>query len=112
MIAKEIRAAIKKRIVTDDEWDYGVKKCWDKEIEILSRNMDDTIYFLENDCTGEEFAWLSEIFDDVAEKTQSREFVNCLYKTAQTYPQETKEYHIDQIIRYAEGTLLSAAHKS
>lgn len=111
MITEEIRAAIKERAATNDEWDYGVRKCWNKEIEILSRNIEDTIYFLENDCTEEEFSWLSEIFDDVAEKTQSRAFVDCLYKVAKKYPQETQKYHIDHVIQYAEGALLTSSER-
>ena len=72
MITDEIRASISKRASTDDEWDFGVKQCWDEEIAILSRNIEDTIAFLENDCTADEFSWLSEVFDDVAEKTRGR----------------------------------------
>ena len=107
MITDEIRASITKRAATDDEWDYGVKKCWQEEIEILSRNIDDTIVFLENDCTADEFSWLSEVFDDVAEKPQSRAFVDCLYKVAKKYPETCKEYYIDRVLVYCEGALLN-----
>lgn len=105
MITDEIRASITKRVATDDEWDYGVKQCWEEEIKILSRNIDDTIAFLENDCTADEFSWLSEVFDDVAEKTQSRAFVDCLYKVAKKFPDECKEYHIDRVLEFSEGAL-------
>lgn len=105
MITDEIRASITKRAATDDEWDYGVKQCWEEEIEILSRNIDDTIAFLENDCTADEFSWLSEVFDDVAEKTQSRAFVDCLYKVSKKFPDECTEYHIDRVLEFAEGAL-------
>ena len=105
MITDEIRASISKRASTDDEWDFGVKQCWDEEIAILSRNIEDTIAFLENDCTADEFSWLSEVFDDVAEKTQSRAFVDCLYKVAKKFPDECKEYHIDRVLEFAEGAL-------
>ena len=105
MITEEIRAAIKRRSETDDEWTYGVNKCWDEQIRILTRNIRDTISFLDNDCTAEEFSWLSEIFDDVAEKTQSREFVDCLYRVAKKYPEETKKFYIHRVIALAEGSL-------
>ncbi len=105
MITDEIRTSITKRAATDDEWDYGVKQCWEEEIEILSRNINDTIAFLENDCTADEFSWLSEVFDDVAEKTQSRAFVDCLYKVAKKFPDECREYNIDKVLEYAEGAL-------
>ena len=105
MITDEIRASITKRVATDDEWDFGVKQCWDEEIAILSHNIEDTIAFLENDCTADEFSWLSEVFDDVAEKTQSRAFVDCLYKVAKKFPDECKEYHIGRVLEFAEGAL-------
>lgn len=102
---EDIRAALQKRISTDDEWDYGVNQCWNDEIEILSRNIEDTIEFLENECTANEFSWLSEVFDDVAEKTQSRAFVDCLYRVAKKFPDECEAYHIDKVLEYAEGAL-------
>jgi hypothetical protein len=76
-----------------------------KSIELFSKDMKETVKFLKNDITGEQFVWLSEIVDDVAEKTQSREFVDMLYKVAEKYPEETKKYHILKCIAYAEGAL-------
>lgn len=105
MMMKEIRAVIKKRILTDDEWDYGVNQCWNEEIEILSRNINDTITFLETDCTADEFSWLSEVFEQIAKKTQSRAFVDCLYRVAKKYSDTCKEYHIDLVIQCADGAV-------
>lgn len=105
MITEEIRAAIKKRISTDDEWDYGVSQCWNEEIKILSRNIDDTIAFILNDCTAEEFSWLSEVFEQTAKKTQSRAFVACLYSTAKKYKSECEKYNIDFVIQCADGAI-------
>lgn len=99
MITEEIRIAIQKRAATDDEWEYGVEQCDKEEIAILSRNIDDTIDFLENECTAEEFSWLSEIFDDIVEKTQSKVLVDCLCRVANKYPEECKKYYIDRIIQ-------------
>lgn len=82
MIADEIRAALKERLrvmeETDDNWDYGIDKCCKKEVKILSEDISETIHFFTDECTDEEFFWLSEIFSDVAEKTKSSEFVQCL----------------------------------
>ena len=105
MITEEIRKSLSKRIATNDEWAYGVDLCCKEEIEILSRNINDTIAFLETECTADEFSWLSEVFDDVAEKTQSKDFFDCLYRVAKKYPEKCKEYYIDRVIQYAEGTL-------
>lgn len=102
---EDIRAALQKRISTDDEWDYGVNQCWNEEIEILSRNINDTIAFFENECTADEFSWLSEVFEQVAKKTQSHTFVDCLYRIAKKYPNECAKYHVDFVIQCADGAI-------
>lgn len=102
---EEIRAAIQKRISTDDEWTYGVSQCWSEEIEILSRSIKDTIAFLETDCTADEFSWLSEVFEQVAKRTQSRAFVDCLYSVARKYPDVCEMYHIDFVLQCADGAI-------
>lgn len=104
-MVEDIRAAIQKRNSTDDEWDYGVNQCWNEEIEILSRNIEETIAFLENNCTANEFSWLSEVFEQVAKKTQSRAFVDCLYRVAKKYPDECEKYHVNLVIEYADGAV-------
>lgn len=102
MITEEIRDAIRNRASTDDEWSYGVEQCWNKEIDILSRDINATIDFLEHDCTAEEFSWLSEIFDDIAKNTHSKDFISALRRTAEKYPEETMKYHIHDFIDSAE----------
>lgn len=105
MIKDEIRKLLSKRIAINDEWAYGIDLCCNEEINILSRDISETVAFFENECTAEEFSWLSEVFDDVAEKTQSRAFVDCLYKVAKKFPDECEAYHIDKVLEYAEGAL-------
>ena len=61
---------IKEREATDDEWAYGVEQCHQKLISLLSENIDETIIFLDNDCTADQFSWISEVFDEIAEITQ------------------------------------------
>ena len=94
MLKEELREIIKKRIVLDPEYDYGIEQCCLIEIEILTRDIHDTIAFLEEECTGQEFVWISEVFDEVVEKTQSREFIDCLYRVAEKFPGECEKYNI------------------
>ncbi len=51
---------------------------WEKEIEVFTKNVDDTIRFIRFECTDEELHWLGEIFDDLIEKTQSIALLSCL----------------------------------
>ena len=82
MITNEIRAALDERLRvlrdTNDEWDYGVEKCCKEETQILSKDISGTLHFFETVCTDEEFFWLSEVFSDVSEILQSKQFIQAL----------------------------------
>lgn len=105
MIGDELRAVFKQRENTSDEWEYGVDLCWNKEIEILTRNLDDTINYLDNECTADEFSWISEVFDELVEATQSRELIACFYRLVDKYPDECKKYNIVSCLQLAENLL-------
>lgn len=96
MIAEEIREVIKKRTETNDEWEYGLEKCWEEEAEILTRNVNDTIWFFENECTADELSWISEVFDEIFEKNPDRKLYECIINTCRKYPEECEKYHILQ----------------
>lgn len=105
MFTDDIRCALIKRKSIDDEWDYGVQLCWQEEIKIMSQDMDKTIDFLDNECTAEEFSLLSEVFEDIAEQTQSQPFVDCLYRVAKKYPEETQKYNVMSFIDTANALI-------
>ena len=72
MDINSFRKVIKQREETDDEWDYGIEQCWKKEIEILSEDIPSTIDFLKNECTDEEYSWISEVIDERAKHIMKR----------------------------------------
>lgn len=95
------------RITTEcsDEWSFGIEKCWNEEIEILGEDVDATISFLQNECTAEEFSWISEIIDNLAERTRSRELVQAYKNLTDKFPEECKESNILEFIKFAENAL-------
>ena len=101
----KLRAAIQKRANTNDEWDNAVHLCWEEMVTVFSEDMSKTICFLKNDCTASEYSWLSEVFEEIAEKTQSREFIAALRKLAVKYPEETEQYNIMSFINGAEACI-------
>ncbi len=105
MDVQRFKEVIKKRKETHDEYDYGVEMCDKEEIQILSEDIPSTIEYLKNDCTADEFVWISEIIDDLAEKTKSRELVECYKNLMNKYPEETKEYYIGFCVECAEDFL-------
>jgi hypothetical protein len=105
----KFREIIKERIriseECNDEWDYGIENCWKQEIEILTEDIPSSIQFLMNECTADEYSWISEVIDDVVEKTNSHEFVECYKNLRNKFPEEYSKYNIMGSIEYAEAML-------
>lgn len=105
MDVQKFREVIRRRKETHDEYDYGVEMCDKEEIQILAEDIPSTIEYLQNQCIADEFVWISEIIDDLAEKTKSRELVECYKNLMNKYPEETKEYYIGFCVECAEAAL-------
>ena len=105
MDVQKFKEVIRRRKETHDEYDYGVEMCNKEEIQVLAEDIPSTIEYLKNDCTADEFVWISEIIDDIAEKTKSRELVECYKNLMNKYSEETKEYYIGFCIECAEDFL-------
>ena len=90
---------------TEGTWDWGVRKCRDKEISLLTADMDETIRFMDTECTADEYAWISEVFEDVAEITQSGRFIEAIHRLADKYPEVTEEYKLFTFIEGAEDMI-------
>lgn len=109
MNTEKFREVIQERnriaVECNDEWSTGIEKCWMQEIEMLGEDVAATISFLLEECTAEEFSWISEIIDDLVEKTQSREIVQAYKSLMSKYPEECKKYNITGSIKLAENTL-------
>ena len=105
MLAEELRQILERRSKLHPNDDFRTEKAWEEETELLSRNMEETIRFLENECTDDEFIWLSEVFDDIARKSQSRAFIDCLYAVVRKFPEEDQKYNLTHHIEDAESWL-------
>jgi hypothetical protein len=63
------------------------------EIELFSRSLEDTINYLDNECTEYEFEWLSEVFEEVSINLNSMEFIDALMRTAQRFPDGEQKFY-------------------
>lgn len=97
----EFYEIIKKRSSIEEEWYTEIEKCWEEMTGIFSADVNKTIQFLDI-CTADEFSWLSEVVENIAKRTHSKEFIAALRKTADKYPEETKKYNIIDFIESAE----------
>ena len=69
--------------------------------EILIRDIAQTINFIENDCDDDTFCWIGEVFDDVAEITQSKEFLAAIKRRADKVVNSEDRRRVEVDIRYA-----------
>ncbi len=108
MNIEQLREVITRCVALDPNDDFGMEKCWAEMTEILSDDISATVHFFESVCTDEEFYWLGSVFEDVAEKTQSKELIQVLRNrlakvTPETYCQQNfKTEHMQKWVDYAE----------
>ena len=108
-LAEELREVLKLRDQVEERSQgndyYGMQQCWKKEISLLTADMDETIRFMDTECTADEYAWISEVFEDVAEITQSGRFIEAIHRLADKYPEVTEEYKLFTFIEGAEDMI-------
>lgn len=75
---------------------------WEGLMEILAQNEADTIKFLA-ECSGEQIYWISEVFEDISNKFQSKGFVDFLKELQKSHP----NIDIKQDIQTAEYRLMT-----
>ena len=81
------------------EDDYGIQNCWNKMIDILSKDINETVAYLEN-CSEEDIYFISEVFEDVSEQLQSKEYIECLRKLDDKFPNLDMTKDIDLAEEY------------
>ncbi len=101
-----IRKIIRKRSATDDEWQDGVEACWAELVDALTADFDVTRKFLLKDCTADEASWVSEVYDDIVYKTQSREYIDLLRRSIERFPEEDRKRHLSENLDLAVRTML------
>ena len=112
MSVKDEYAEIVKQLVEEE------KKClpelpdyWETspaikaEIALFTRDLRETVQFLDNDCTAEQLIWLSEVFEEISAKLQSWEFIDALKRAADRFPEECNKHRIRDYIAFAEWQL-------
>ena len=108
LIAEVVQERIRISDETHDNWDYGIEQCWEKYVDILSKNISQTTEYVLTECSDEEFFWISEAFEELIERTQSTELIKAFRKRLarvlpETYTQkEFKSKHMQKWVDYAE----------
>ena len=72
--------------------------CWEKIIDLLSRDLDLTCDLLRS-CETTEIYWIREVFDDVSERLQSWKFIECIEQLQQQFPSVNMTIDIEYAIK-------------
>ena len=97
-ISEEFNALILRRKSIEGDVDYENEQIIQDAIQLMIKDITATISFLDNDCTEEQFVWLSEIFDEIAERSNSSEFITALRRVAKRFPEAVRKYNIEYFI--------------
>ena len=81
------------------------------EIALFTRNLQETVQFLDADCTADQLSWMSEVFEEISAKLQSWEFIDALKRAADRFPEECKIHNIRECILFAEGQLSDEVYR-
>ena len=84
-LIKDMDSVIKIRESKDINDFYGINECWNEIIELLSLN----------NCSEKEVYYISEVFEDIAERTKRKEFIECLRLLDKKYPELKLKQDID-----------------
>ena len=97
-ISEELNSLILQRKSIEGDVDYENDQVIQDEIQLMIKDINATVSFLENDCTEEQFIWLSEVFDEIAERSKSGEFIAAIRHAAKRFPQAVATYNINYFI--------------
>lgn len=105
MDINRLKETINRRISLELNDDFALEECWNIEADILSSDISQAIDFITT-CSEEEFYWISEIFEDVISKTQSRELLQAMISRNDSLQnQEYKESVLTEL-KYAQENLI------
>ena len=108
MNIEQLESVIARNAILDPNDNIGQEECWNQMTAILSSNIEETLRYFQGECTDEAFYWLSAVFEDVAEKTQSREFIKVLRDRLSGISQECycqdhfSSEHMKTLVDYTE----------
>ena len=93
-IAKEYTKLVAERKGWQGDIDYEHNPVVRAMIGLLTKDVEQTVHFLKEECSSEQMIWLSEILDEIIEITKSKKIVDACYIVAERYPEAAKEYNI------------------
>ncbi len=97
-----LKDALRLRMYGNPDEYYEVT-LWQSEVDAICADLPASINFILSEYTDEELYWLGEVFEDIADRTRSAAFVDCLKKRVQGVENpEWKQTLLEEIRAAAE----------
>ena len=90
IISDKLQKLIAEREKIEGEIDYKSNPIIKGMVDLLSEDVTETAAFLDKECSEAQLIWMSEIFDEVAERTKSKVFIDSLRRAVGKYPEAAK----------------------
>lgn len=103
---EELEKVIEKRRSLEINDDFSLLELWQDEIRIITENMEKSINYILEDCSDEYLYWMSEVFEEVVQITQNRDFIEAVAErqkriTNNEYAKSVKR-ELEQSINYLD----------
>ena len=91
--------------ISRGEWDEEIDRCRQELTDVLLTDVPSSIAFLMDECTADEYSWISEVLDDIAAAPGGKSFIMNYKKLLRKFPEEVEKYNIANIIQEAEDII-------
>ena len=82
---------------TQDNDYIGIEICCKETIDIIKEDISGFIIFLKEECSTQDFLFISEWFNELASSIKSQELFTCLRLLIRNrFPEENQKYHIEK----------------
>lgn len=95
--------SLRKKIGLENDWQ--TEQWWENVSDFMSEQILETIIFICSDCLADDFILLSEIFEDITQKSKSKDFVRCIEETSKKYSDECEENNVFSVIQDCKNFL-------
>lgn len=95
---------LRKKIGLENDWQ--TEQWWGNVSDFMSEQILETINFIKNKCSVDDFILLSEIFEDITQKSKNKDFLNCIEEISKKYFAECEKYNVSSIIQDCKDILL------
>ena len=95
--------SLRKKIGLENDWQ--TEQWWENVSDFMSEQILETIIFICSDCLADDFILLSEIFEDITQKSKSKDFVRCIEETSKKYSAACEENNVFSVIQDCKNFL-------